>query len=156
MKCPYCGHLEDKVLDSRPAQDFQATRRRRECVSCHRRFTTFEQIEELKVQVVKQDGRREPFDPEKVLKGMVVACQKRSISTDQLREVVDDIERRVANRGEREISSSEIGEMVMTALEQIDLVAYVRFVSVYRQFEDPAQFREVANMLSRKHRNRKT
>ncbi len=155
MKCPYCGHLEDKVLDSRPAQDFQATRRRRECVGCHRRFTTFEQIEELKVQVVKHDGRREPFDSQKVLKGMAVACQKRSISTDQLKEVVDDIERRVANRGEREISSSEIGEMVMAALEQIDLVAYVRFVSVYRQFEDPAQFREVANMLSRKHRNRK-
>lgn len=155
MKCPYCGHLEDRVLDSRPIRDGEAIKRRRECLACGRRFTTFEEIEELKLMVVKNDGRREPFDRNKVLRGMQVACEKRPISTDALEEIANDIEQALINRGEREVRSAEIGEMVMERLKQLDQVAYVRFASVYRQFEDATQFRELVNMLTRQRRQQK-
>jgi transcriptional repressor NrdR len=154
VKCPYCGHPEDRVLDSRPIRDGEAIKRRRECLACGRRFTTFEEIEELKLMVVKNDGRREPFDRNKVLRGMQVACEKRPISIDALEEIANDIEQVLINRGEREVKSSEIGELVMERLKQLDQVAYVRFASVYRQFEDATQFRELVNMLTRQRRQK--
>lgn len=140
------------MLDSRPIRDGEAIKRRRECLACGRRFTTFEEIEELKLMVVKNDGRREPFDRNKVLRGMQVACEKRPISIDALEEIANDIEQALINRGEREVRSAEIGEMVMERLKQLDQVAYVRFASVYRQFEDATQFRELVNMLTRQRR----
>lgn len=154
MKCPYCGHPEDRVLDSRPIRDGEAIKRRRECLACGRRFTTFEEIEELQLMVVKNDGRREPFDRNKVLRGMQVACEKRPISVEVLEGIANDIEQALINRGEREVQSSEIGELVMERLKQLDQVAYVRFASVYRQFEDATQFRELVNMLTRQRRQK--
>jgi len=143
------------VLDSRPIRDGEAIKRRRECLACGRRFTTFEEIEDLKLMVVKNDGRREPFDRNKILRGMQVACEKRPISIDALEEIANDIEQALINRGEREVRSAEIGEMVMERLKQLDQVAYVRFASVYRQFEDATQFRELVNMLTRQRRQQK-
>lgn len=148
MKCPYCGHQEDKVLDSRSARDGEAVKRRRECLSCERRFTTYEQIEEMQVLVVKKDQQREPFDRMKVLKGMTAACQKRPVSVDVLESAADDIERLIYNSGIRELSTEEIGDMVIDALKNIDKVAYVRFASVYREFEDVTQFKEIVDYLS--------
>lgn len=149
MKCPFCGHLDDKVLESRSAKDGEAIRRRRECLGCGRRFTTFEEIEELRVMVVKRDGRREPFDRDKVLRGMIVACEKRPVAMDTLESAVDVIERAVYESGKREIDSEEIGEMVVQALRKVDKVAYVRFASVYRQFEDVGQFKEIVDVLDK-------
>ncbi len=143
------------MLDSRPIRDGEAIKRRRECLACGRRFTTFEEIEDLKLMVVKNDGRREPFDRNKILRGMQVACEKRPISIDALEEIANDIEQALINRGEREVRSAEIGEMVMERLKQLDQVAYVRFASVYRQFEDATQFRELVNMLTRQRRQQK-
>ena len=150
MRCPYCGSKEDKVLDSREAPDGDSIKRRRECKLCGRRFTTFEQIEEMVVYVVKQSGRREVFDRRKVLHGMEIACKGRPVSRERLEEISQDIERMLYNRQEREIRSGEIGEMVMERLRTLDQVAYVRFASVYRQFEDAAQFREIVNLLRKK------
>lgn len=152
MKCPYCGADDDAVLDSRPLRDGEQIKRRRECKHCERRFTTFESIEELQLTVVKKpdrDGhqRREPFDRVKLLRSMRVASQKRPVSEESLQVVADDIERALSNRLDKEVSSSDIGEMVMLALRQLDQVAYVRFASVYRQFEDATQFRDIVNLL---------
>jgi transcriptional repressor NrdR len=147
MKCPFCSHQDDKVLDSRTVKDGQAIRRRRECVGCGRRFTTFEEIEEPCVMVVKRDGRREPFDCDKVLRGMIVACEKRPVSMDTLQATVAEIERAVNEAGEREVPSDKIGEMVVEALRKVDQVAYVRFASVYRQFEDVGQFKDIVDVL---------
>ena len=155
MKCPFCGYHDDKVLSSRTIRAGEAIRRRRECLSCARRFTTFEQIEELRVMVVKRDQRREPFDRNKVLKGMTVACEKRPVGMEVLESMADEIERSVYDSGVREIESEEIGEMVAGALRGIDQVAYVRFASVYRQFEDVGQFRDIVDGLGGRRRVKK-
>jgi transcriptional repressor NrdR len=150
MTCPFCGSREDKVLDSREASDGATIRRRRECKGCGRRFTTFEQIEEVVVYVVKRNGRREPFSREKVLRGLQLSCTGRPVSQVALEDTAADIERMVFNRLEREVPSVEIGEMVMERLRSLDQVAFVRFASVYRQFEDATEFKEIVNMLRRK------
>ena len=147
MKCPFCDFHEDKVLESRAVKGGEAIKRRRECLSCARRFTTYEQIEELRVMVVKKDGRSEPFDRNKILKGMTVACEKRPVGVEMLESLADDIERDVYDSGLREIDSTRIGEMVAEALRKVDQVAYVRFASVYRQFEDVGQFKEIVDVL---------
>ena len=147
MKCPYCGFADDKVLDSRSIRNDETIKRRRECTSCGRRFTTFEEIEELRVMVVKRDGRREPFERGKIIKGMIAACEKRPVGMDVLESIADDIEREVFNLGTREIDSKQIGEMVVEALRTVDPVAYVRFASVYRQFEDVGQFKDIVRGL---------
>ena len=154
MKCPYCGHDDDAVLDSRPLRDGEAIKRRRECKHCGRRFTTFETIEEMQLLVVKKPDRegvprREAFDRNKLLRSLRVATQKRPVSEAQLEEAADDIERTLTNRLDKEVPSTDIGEMVMERLSKLDQVAYVRFASVYRQFEDATQFRDIVNLLKR-------
>jgi len=150
MKCPFCGCLDDKVLHSRTVKDGEAVRRRRECLACAKRFTTFEQIEEVRVMVVKRDGRREPFDRGKVLRSMTVACEKRPVPMDALEAITDRIEREIVDVGGLEIESAKIGEMVVDQLRKVDQVAYVRFASVYRQFEDVGQFKKIVEGLGRK------
>jgi len=140
MRCPYCGHLEDRVVDSREAQEGQATRRRHECLGCGRRFTTYERLEDVLPQVVKKDGRREPFDRKKIVEGLQVACRKRPISAEQIEEIATGIERKVQEMGEKEIKSAVVGEAVMERLRALDPVAYVRFASVYRAFRDVGEF----------------
>ena len=140
MRCPYCGHLEDKVVDSREAGDGQATRRRRECLGCSRRFTTYERIEEILPSVVKKDGRREPFDRKKILEGLTRACQKRPVSAAQIEALISAVERHVQELGEKEVPSRVVGEAVMARLRELDPVAFVRFASVYRSFEDVGDF----------------
>jgi len=142
MKCPSCGHLEDKVIDSRSAKEGQAIRRRRECLKCQRRFTTYETVEMTPLLVVKKDGRREPFSREKILNGLLRACEKRPIPAEKLHAIVDQLETDLLRLGNEEVASSEIGERVMAALHQLDEVAYVRFASVYRHFKDLNQFLE--------------
>ncbi len=150
MRCPYCGHLEDRVVDSREAQDGQATRRRRECLGCQRRFTTYERIEEVLPQVVKKDGRREAFDREKIVEGVATACQKRPVSAEQIEALVSGVERALQELGEKEIRTSVIGEAVMQRLRELDEVAYVRFASVYRAFRDVGEFMTELAGLARK------
>ena len=150
MKCPFCGCLDDKVLHSRTVKDGEAVRRRRECLACAKRFTTFEQIEEVRVMVVKRDWRREPFDRGKVLRSMTVACEKRPVPMDALEAITDRIEREIVDVGGLEIESAKIGEMVVDQLRKVDQVAYVRFASVYRQFEDVGQFKKIVEGLGRK------
>ncbi|HET8541581.1 MAG TPA: transcriptional regulator NrdR [Anaeromyxobacter sp.] len=140
MRCPYCGHLEDRVVDSREAQEGQATRRRRECLGCGRRFTTYERIDDVLPQVVKKDGRREAFDRRKIAEGVATACQKRPVSAEQIEALVAAIERQLQELGEREIRTTAIGEAVMQRLRSLDEVAYVRFASVYRAFRDVGEF----------------
>lgn len=147
MKCPYCGHKDDKVLDSRSIREGEGIRRRRECLGCGRRFTAYEQIEEMRLLVVKKDQRREPFDRSKILKGMLTACEKRPVSIAQLEASVEEIERALYDRGDKEVGSGEIGDMVIEKLRRLDQVAYVRFASVYRQFEDVTQFKELVDVL---------
>lgn len=147
MRCPYCQHQEDRVLDSRAIRDGEAIKRRRECLACGRRFTTYEQIEERRVQVVKKDGRREPFDRQKILRGLELACRKRPVSTETLEEVIDEIERSLYDRGEREVQAADIGELVSQALHGLDPVAYVRFASVYQDFQDLTHFHELLDRL---------
>ena len=154
MKCPYCGFEEDRVLDSRSVREGGAIKRRRECLNCGRRFTTYEEIEEMRTLVVKKDQRREPFERVKLLRGIRAACQKRPVSAETLESAVDDIERFIYNSGQREISSAEIGELVMERLRKLDRVAFVRFASVYREFEDVTQFREIIDVLDRPRRGR--
>lgn len=150
MKCPYCGNVEDKVVDSRLSAESISVRRRRECLKCGRRFTTYEHIEELPLMVIKKDGRREPFDRKKILSGILKACEKRPISIEKLENVVDNIERFIQRKFEKEVKASEIGELVMKELHNLDDVAYVRFASVYRQFRDINQFmRELKELLDR-------
>ncbi len=156
MKCPFCGCFEDKVLDSRSVKEGEAVRRRRECVSCKRRYTTFEQIEELRLVVVKRDGRREPFDRTKVMRGLTVACEKRPVATDILEAMVDRIECEIVDSGVAEIDSMRIGELAMQGLKKVDHIAYVRFASVYRQFEDLGQFRKIIDGLGRAKTTRKS
>ena len=140
MKCPFCENLDTKVIDSRPTDEGQAIRRRRECEVCQKRFTTYEKVEETFFMVVKRDGRREAFDRSKVLNGIIRACEKRPISMDQMESLVADIERKLTNMMEKEISSAYVGEIVMDSLKDLDEVAYVRFASVYRQFKDVNTF----------------
>jgi transcriptional repressor NrdR len=147
MKCPSCGHLEDRVIDSRSAKEGQAIRRRRECLSCHRRFTTYETVETTPLLVIKKDGRREPFSREKILSGLLRACEKRPIPAERVHAIVDTLEADLLRQGADEVKSSEIGERVMEALHQLDEVAYVRFASVYRHFKDLNQFLEELRSL---------
>ena len=148
MKCPFCEQPDTKVIDSRPTEEGHAIRRRRECIVCGKRFTTYEKVEDVFFMVVKRDGRRESFDRNKILNGIIRACEKRPISLDQMESVVSDIERSLNNRMEKEISSELIGEIVMDHLKDLDEVAYVRFASVYRQFKDVSTFvAEVEKLL---------
>ena len=140
MKCPFCGHKEDKVVDSRSTAEDSAIRRRRECLKCDKRFTTYEYIEDISLMVIKKDGRREAFDHQKILAGLIRACEKRPVSMDKMEDIVAWVERTVQKKSGREVSSSKIGELVMEKLKQLDDVAYVRFASVYRQFKDLGQF----------------
>ena len=140
MKCPFCGHAEDKVVDSRVGRDGEFIRRRRECERCQRRYTTYEYIEDVLPMVVKRDGRREPFDRQKLRNSILKACEKRSVGVQAVDDVVADLESKLHDRAEKEISSLELGEMVMSYLQRLDQVAYVRFASVYRQFKDISQF----------------
>lgn len=149
MKCPFCDGLEDKVVDSRMAKEGQVIRRRRECLACKRRFTSYERIEESLPTLVKKDGRREPFDRMKILSGLKKACEKRPISTATIEAVTDRLEKRIQELGETEVMSRTIGEEVMRELHQLDQVAYVRFASVYREFKDIDQFMEELKMLAR-------
>ncbi|HHV54314.1 MAG TPA: transcriptional repressor NrdR [Firmicutes bacterium] len=142
MRCPFCSHPDTRVLDSRATDEGQAIRRRRECLQCGERFTTYERVEVTPIVVVKRDGRREPFDRQKVLRGLLLACTKRPVSLAALETLVTDVERELERRGEREVSSQDIGELVMEKLRTLDDVAYVRFASVYRQFGDVQRFRE--------------
>ena len=142
MKCPYCGYLEDKVVDSRPADEGARIRRRRECLSCGKRFTTYEMIESMPLYVVKRDGTRQAFDRMKLINGMLRACEKRPVALDSIEKIADDIELELRGRLEKEVKSVTIGEMVMDRLKEIDEVSYVRFASVYRQFADLESFRD--------------
>lgn len=149
MKCPFCGTFENKVVDSRMTRDGAIIRRRRECEQCHRRFTTYERLEEFLPLVIKKDGRREPFDRAKVIAGLTRACEKRPIGVDTIDSLVDKLEQTLQERGDKEVHSSVIGEELMQALHSLDEVAYVRFASVYRQFRDIGQFMdELKEMLS--------
>ncbi|MEI6915837.1 MAG: transcriptional regulator NrdR [Armatimonadota bacterium] len=154
MKCPYCGHMEDRVLDSRSSKEGESIKRRRECLACSGRFNTFEEIEERRLLVVKKDESREPFDRNKVMRGMITACEKRPVSVESIEQSVEEIEMYFRNQPTREVRSSDIGEMVIEKLRQLDQVAFVRFASVYWQFQDVAQFREIVDTMSRK-RSRK-
>jgi transcriptional repressor NrdR len=149
MRCPYCGHLEDRVVDSREAQEGQATRRRRECLGCARRYTTYERVEDVLPLVVKKDGRRETFDRRKIVEGLLRACQKRPVSREHIDDLVSAVERRVQELGEREVPSHVVGEAVMEKLRALDPVAYVRFASVYRAFEDLGEFMSELEGLGR-------
>ncbi len=140
MNCPFCGHKEDKVVDSRETKEGDVVRRRRECLACERRFTTYERIDEIPYMVVKKDGRREKFDRQKVLAGLLKACEKRPVSMGRLAEIVDQVEARLMESPEREISTTEIGEFLMERLQALDKIAYVRFASVYRDFQDEEAF----------------
>ena len=140
MRCPFCHHPDDKVVDSREARDGDSTRRRRECLSCGRRFTTYERVDVVMPLIVKKDGRREPYDRNKVLAGLHKACEKRPISADTIEEVAADVERRVQETGSREVPTSVVGEAVMSSLKDLDDVAYVRFASVYKSFRDIDEF----------------
>ncbi len=147
MKCPFCGHIESKVIDSRPAEEGSRIRRRRECLECQKRFTTYEIIESLPIVVVKKDKSREPFDRQKLLNGLLRACEKRPVSLERLERAVDEIEIQIQNSLEREVPTTKIGEYVMDQLMRIDDVAYIRFASVYRQFKDIESFHEAIRKL---------
>lgn len=140
MRCPFCGHIEDKVVDSREAKDGDAIRRRRECLECGRRFTSYERIDEIPYMVVKKDGRRETFDRGKILSGLLRACEKRPISTNQLETIANEVEKEVQDSLDRELSTNEVGKVIMRSLKSLDKVAYVRFASVYLEFEDVSAF----------------
>jgi len=142
MKCPYCAFTQDKVIDSRESKDADSIRRRRECERCSKRFTTYERLDEIPYMVVKKDGRREKFDRQKVLQGLLHSCQKRKVSVTQMQEIVDAVETFVVDSAERERSTSSIGELIMARLKDIDTVAYIRFASVYRDFKDVNEFKE--------------
>ena len=147
MKCPFCGNLESKVVDSRPSDEGASIRRRRECLECHKRFTTYETMESLPLVVIKKDGSRQTFDKDKLLGSMLKACEKRSVPMAKLEEIAGEIEQALQNDMEREVSSSVIGELVMEKLKDVDEVAYVRFASVYRQFKDIDTFMAELNKL---------
>jgi transcriptional repressor NrdR len=140
MKCPFCGHLQDKVVDSRESKEGDAIRRRRQCLECNRRFTSYERIDEIPYMVVKKDGRRERFERQKVLAGLLKACEKRPVSMIQLETIADNAEMMVQDSSEREVSTTSIGELIMNELKSLDKVAYVRFASVYLDFKDVQEF----------------
>ncbi|NCA98452.1 MAG: transcriptional repressor NrdR [Clostridia bacterium] len=150
MRCPFCSHGEDRVIDSRPSDEGSAIRRRRECIACGGRFTTYEKIETLPLLVIKKDGTREPFDRDKLISGILKSCEKRPVSTSQIEHLVNNIETSNQNALKREVTSHEIGEMIMDGLKKIDEVAYVRFASVYRQFKDVNSFLDELNQMMRK------
>src|SRR5881398_2484514 len=151
MKCPFCGFLEDKVVDSRESRDGDAIRRRRECLKCERRFTTYERIDEVPYMVIKKDGRREKFDRQKVLGGLLKACETRAVSMPRLAELVNRVESKVSDSPDREISTIDIGEYLMETLRDLDKIAYVRFASVYRDFQDEeAFFNELKTLMRQK------
>jgi len=147
MKCPFCGHEEDRVIDSRPTDEGTSIRRRRECTNCLKRFTTYEKVENLPLIVIKKDKTRQIFSREKILNGLLRACEKRPVSISDLEKLVDEIESKIYNTMQKEITSQEIGEMVMAGLKKLDEVAYVRFASVYRQFKDINTFMEELRKL---------
>jgi len=157
MRCPNCGYKEDKVVDSRATQEESAIRRRRECLKCGKRFTTYEYIEEVSMMVIKKDGRREPFDRKKILSGIMKACEKRPISVEKMEELATQIERAMQKKSDHEISSSKVGELIMEKLKMLDDVAYVRFASVYRQFKDVGQFmEELKGILNKERKQRRS
>lgn len=153
MNCPFCNHLQDKVVDSRESREGDVIRRRRECLGCGRRFTTYERIDEVPYMVVKKDGRREKFDRQKVLAGLLKACEKRPVAMGRLADIVNDIEARLMDCPEREVSTAEIGETLMRQLSMLDKVAYVRFASVYRDFQDEEAFFNELKTLMREKRS---
>ncbi len=156
MKCPFCGHIEDKVVDSRLSTDGEAIRRRRECEKCGKRFTSYERVEEIMPVVVKKDGRREPYDRQKILGGLKKACEKRPISTLALEATVDEIEKKLLEGAQKEVQASQIGEEIMKRLQELDKVAYVRFASVYRDFKDINEFvKELSELLGSEKKGRK-
>jgi len=149
MKCPFCSHMEDKVIDSRESKEGESIRRRRQCLSCEKRFTTYERIDEVPYMVIKKDGRREKFDRQKVLNGLMRACEKRPVSMGRLADLVNQVESRVTDSPDREIMTTEIGEFLMDTLRGIDKIAYVRFASVYRDFQDEQAFLNELSSLTR-------
>lgn len=156
MRCPFCQHIDDRVIDSRLSKEGGMIRRRRECANCQRRFTTYERVEETMPLVIKKDGRRQTFDRGKILAGLHRACEKRPISVETLEKVVERIEQRLEEAGEREVQSREIGEQIMQELQNLDEVAYVRFASVYRSFKDVNEFmNEVKELLEKGQKNKK-
>jgi transcriptional repressor NrdR len=151
VQCPFCAHLEDKVVDSRESKEGDAIRRRRQCLACEKRFTTYERIDEVPYMVVKKDGRREKFDRQKVLSGLLKASEKRPISMGRLADMVDQVEARLTDSADREISTIEVGELLMEGLRELDKIAYVRFASVYRDFQDEeAFFNELKALMRQK------
>ena len=156
MKCPYCGEIENKVIDSRLSKDASVIRRRRECIVCNRRFTTYEHIEEIPIMIIKKDGRREVFSREKVRAGLKKACEKRDISINVIEEAIDNLERDLRETGEKEIPASFVGEKIMTMLHGLDDVAYVRFASVYREFKDVNDFVSELKTLLSSHEQKQT
>ena len=155
MRCPFCGYAQDKVVDSRESKEADSIRRRRECERCNKRFTTYERIDEIPYMVVKKDGRREKFDRQKVLSGLLHSCQKRPISTAKLQHLVDEAEAYVVDSPDRERTTTELGELLMTKLREMDTVAYIRFASVYRDFKDVREFEsELRELLSSSPRRR--
>ena len=147
MKCPYCGFAEGKVIDSRPTEDGNAIRRRRECLKCQRRFTTYETLETISLAVIKQDNSRQPYEREKIIRGIIRACEKRPISLPQMEKIADDVEGELYQAAIKEVTSTEIGERVMSHLKEIDEVAYVRFASVHKHFSDIETFMEELKKL---------
>ncbi len=156
MRCPFCGYKEDKVVDSRATAEESAIRRRRECLKCGKRFTTYEYVEEVSLLVIKKDGRREAFDRKKILAGIIRACEKRPVSVEKMEEIVTQVERLIQKKSDREVPSTKIGELVMEKLKSIDDVAYVRFASVYRQFKDVGQFMVELKDILGKDKKKKT
>ena len=153
MNCPFCSHKEDRVVDSRESREGDVIRRRRHCLKCERRFTTYERIDEVPYMAVKKDGRREKFDRQKVLTGLLKACEKRPVAMARLAEIVDEIETKLTDSAEREISTIEIGEILMARLKTLDKIAYVRFASVYRDFQDVEAFlNELKHLIRQKHK----
>jgi len=152
MNCPFCSHLQDRVIDSRESKEGDVIRRRRQCLSCERRFTTYERIDEIPYMVIKKDGRREKFDRQKVLTGLLKACEKRPVGMGKLAELVDQVEARLTDNPDRELSTTEIGEMLMASLHTLDKIAYVRFASVYRDFQDEQAFFDELKTLIRQKR----
>lgn len=151
MRCPFCGHLESKVIDSRESKKGVSIRRRRECLACKRRFTTYEKIEEIPYMIIKKDGSRQLFDRQKLLRGMLKACEKRPIAVSKLEEIVEEIESKLQERPEKEIKAADVGQLVMDRLKALDKVAYVRFASVYREFRDVMEFKqELESLLKEK------
>lgn len=156
MRCPFCGYKEDKVVDSRATAEEAAVRRRRECLKCGKRFTTYEYVEEVSLMVIKKDGRREPFDRKKLLSGVIKACEKRPVAMEKMEEIITQVERAIQKKSDREVAASRIGELVMEKLKALDDVAYVRFASVYRQFKDVGQFmEELEGILNKEKKRRK-